>query len=72
MFYDSLLGKSGTLLLAACLRNRDEQVLHPTIPLTWIEVTGYGCNDHFKENDTVLHAWESIAQILVHSDARDM
>ncbi|ORY33585.1 glutamine-dependent NAD(+) synthetase with GAT domain-containing protein [Rhizoclosmatium globosum] len=24
-----------------------------------LEVTGYGCNDHFYENDTFLHSWES-------------
>jgi hypothetical protein len=36
------------------------------------EVTGYGCSDHFKENDTALHAWESIAQILLHPDTKDM
>lgn len=29
-----------------------------------LEVTGYGCLDHFLENDTCLHAWEMYGQIL--------
>ncbi|KDP25253.1 hypothetical protein JCGZ_20409 [Jatropha curcas] len=30
-----------------------------------LEVTGYGCEDHFLELDTVTHAWESLKEILV-------
>ncbi|KAJ9086355.1 glutamine-dependent NAD(+) synthetase [Entomophthora muscae] len=29
-----------------------------------LEITGYGCQDHFLEGDTYLHAWESIGVIL--------
>jgi NAD+ synthase (glutamine-hydrolysing) len=29
-----------------------------------LEVTGYGCEDHFFELDTFTHAWESIAELL--------
>ncbi|KAJ3080592.1 Glutamine-dependent NAD(+) synthetase, partial [Rhizoclosmatium hyalinum] len=29
-----------------------------------LEVTGYGCNDHFYENDTCLHSWEVLAELL--------
>jgi len=29
-----------------------------------LEVTGYGCEDHFAEYDTVLHAWEIIAELM--------
>jgi NAD+ synthase (glutamine-hydrolysing) len=29
-----------------------------------LEVTGYGCEDHFLESDTILHSWQSIAHIL--------
>lgn len=29
-----------------------------------LEVSGYGCEDHFLETDTVDHCWESLAMIL--------
>jgi len=29
-----------------------------------LEISGYGCNDHFLENDTLLHSWESLVCIL--------
>lgn len=29
-----------------------------------LEVTGYGCLDHFLEGDTYLHSWEMMARIL--------
>jgi len=29
-----------------------------------LEITGYGCQDHFFEQDTFFHAWESISAIL--------
>ena len=29
-----------------------------------LEITGYSCEDHFLELDTLQHAWESLAQIL--------
>jgi NAD+ synthase (glutamine-hydrolysing) len=35
-----------------------------------LEITGYGCEDHFLENDTFLHAWSSFAQLL-KSDLTD-
>lgn len=30
-----------------------------------LEVTGYGCEDHFLELDTITHAWECLKEILV-------
>ncbi|XP_043690874.1 glutamine-dependent NAD(+) synthetase-like [Telopea speciosissima] len=30
-----------------------------------LEITGYGCEDHFLELDTVTHAWECLKDILV-------
>ncbi|XP_044477071.1 glutamine-dependent NAD(+) synthetase isoform X2 [Mangifera indica] len=30
-----------------------------------LEITGYGCEDHFLELDTVNHAWECLKEILV-------
>ncbi|CAB4060566.1 E6.3.5.1 [Lepeophtheirus salmonis] len=29
-----------------------------------LEVTGYNCQDHFYESDTLLHAWEVVASLL--------
>ncbi|SCU91513.1 LAME_0E12816g1_1 [Lachancea meyersii CBS 8951] len=29
-----------------------------------LEITGYGCLDHFLENDVYLHSWEMYAQII--------
>ncbi|KAK4529264.1 hypothetical protein CCYA_CCYA01G0121 [Cyanidiococcus yangmingshanensis] len=29
-----------------------------------LEVSGYGCEDHFLESDTFMHSWEVIAQII--------
>ncbi|OCH85262.1 glutamine-dependent NAD(+) synthetase with GAT domain-containing protein [Obba rivulosa] len=34
-----------------------------------LEVTGYGCMDHFLEGDTVLHSWEVVAKILESEEA---
>ncbi|KAL6280665.1 hypothetical protein ACE6H2_017546 [Prunus campanulata] len=30
-----------------------------------LEITGYGCEDHFLELDTVNHAWECLKELLV-------
>ncbi|KAI9307602.1 hypothetical protein BJ944DRAFT_237726 [Cunninghamella echinulata] len=37
-----------------------------------LEVTGYGCQDHFLEGDTYLHSWEVLAAILQSEEAKDM
>lgn len=29
-----------------------------------LEITGYGCEDHFLEMDTFTHSWESLQSIL--------
>eukprot|EP00927_Polykrikos_kofoidii_P068639 TRINITY_DN6398_c0_g1_i3.p1 TRINITY_DN6398_c0_g1~~TRINITY_DN6398_c0_g1_i3.p1 ORF type:complete len:846 (+),score=115.36 TRINITY_DN6398_c0_g1_i3:83-2539(+) len=29
-----------------------------------LEITGYGCEDHFLENDTFLHAWGCFAELI--------
>ncbi|KAI9159424.1 glutamine-dependent NAD(+) synthetase [Blastocladiella emersonii ATCC 22665] len=31
-----------------------------------LEITGYGCNDHFLEGDTYLHAWQVLVELLQH------
>ncbi|CAO0790766.1 unnamed protein product [Mucor circinelloides] len=37
-----------------------------------LEVTGYGCQDHFLEGDTYLHSWEVLAEIIKCDEAKDM
>lgn len=33
-----------------------------------LEIPGYGCLDHFMENDTYLHSWEMYASILTNKE----
>jgi NAD+ synthase (glutamine-hydrolysing) len=35
-----------------------------------LEISGYGCEDHFFENDTLEHSWEVLGELL-KSDATD-
>lgn len=37
-----------------------------------LELCGYGCEDHFLEQDTETHAWEVLAQIIVEGLTDDM
>ena len=32
------------------------------------EIPGYGCEDHFLEEDTVIHSWEVLADIINHQE----
>lgn len=41
---------------------REQQVAYRLGPE--LEVTGYGCEDHFLEIDTVKHSWEVVAEII--------
>jgi NAD+ synthase (glutamine-hydrolysing) len=36
-----------------------------------LELTGYSCEDHFFELDTVMHAWESLCQLLPLTEGRE-
>ena len=33
-----------------------------------LEISGYGCNDHFYESDTVDHSWDIICKLLTEND----
>ncbi|PCH36266.1 glutamine-dependent NAD(+) synthetase with GAT domain-containing protein [Wolfiporia cocos MD-104 SS10] len=35
-----------------------------------LEITGYGCQDHFLEGDTALHSWEVLAKIIESEEAQ--
>lgn len=37
-----------------------------------LEVTGYGCLDHFLEMDTYLHSFEMLAKIITHPECQDI
>lgn len=37
-----------------------------------LEITGYGCLDHFLEGDTFLHSWEALAKIIEHPECQDI
>lgn len=37
-----------------------------------LEITGYGCLDHFLEGDTYLHSWEMMAKILQDESCYDI
>ncbi|XP_076311459.1 NAD synthetase isoform X2 [Tachypleus tridentatus] len=37
-----------------------------------LEITGYGCNDHFHESDTFLHSWEVLAELLKNPACNDI
>ncbi|EMR10229.1 NAD+ synthetase [Pneumocystis murina B123] len=37
-----------------------------------LEITGYGCYDHFLENDTYTHSWEMLCRILSSNDTQDI
>ncbi|KAK7556900.1 hypothetical protein IWX49DRAFT_559083 [Phyllosticta citricarpa] len=37
-----------------------------------LEITGYGCLDHFLESDTFLHSWEMLAKILSDKSCNDI
>lgn len=37
-----------------------------------LEICGYGCEDHFLEQDTFFHCWESIIQLLKTNVTKDI
>ncbi|CED83047.1 glutamine-dependent nad synthetase with gat domain-containing protein [Phaffia rhodozyma] len=37
-----------------------------------LEISGYGCLDHFLEGDTMMHSWEVLADIIDSEDAQDI
>lgn len=37
-----------------------------------LEVCGYGCLDHFSENDVYDHSWDMYGDILAHPETRDI
>lgn len=37
-----------------------------------LEITGYGCLDHFLEGDVFLHSWEMLAQIIEDPISQDI
>ena len=54
-------------ILASCLEARRAGARYRLGPE--LEVTGYGCEDHFFEGDTFRHAWQVLAKLLAHPQA---
>ena len=49
--------------LRQCVREKANIRIGPEL-----EITGYGCEDHFLEEDTVIHSWEVLADIITHKE----
>lgn len=37
-----------------------------------LEISGFGCEDHFFECDTFMHSWQCIAELIASGDSDDM
>lgn len=37
-----------------------------------LEISGYGCLDHFLENDTILHSWQMYSEILADEETHGL
>uniref|UniRef100_A0A1I8IBL7 Glutamine-dependent NAD(+) synthetase n=1 Tax=Macrostomum lignano TaxID=282301 RepID=A0A1I8IBL7_9PLAT len=37
-----------------------------------LEISGYGCSDHFYEGDTFLHSWQVLRDLLIDPATRDI
>jgi NAD+ synthase (glutamine-hydrolysing) len=35
-----------------------------------LEITGYSCEDHFLESDTLLHSWQVLKTLLEHPECQ--
>lgn len=63
----TLQGETGTVLLWATGRQAGVTTsvhMGCTQVGPELEVPGYGCEDHFIENDTLEHSWEVIAELI--------
>ena len=49
-------------ILESCRRAKDADASYRLGPE--LEIPGYGCEDHFLENDTFAHCWESLATLI--------
>lgn len=53
-------------ILESCQKAKEQGATYRLGPE--LEITGYGCEDHFLELDTILHSWQSMIELLC-SDA---
>mmetsp|Transcript_8950 Transcript_8950/g.15548 ORF Transcript_8950/g.15548 Transcript_8950/m.15548 type:complete len:740 (-) Transcript_8950:63-2282(-) len=51
-----------TRILESCRQAKEKGASYRLGPE--LEICGYGCEDHFLENDTFDHCWESLAKLL--------
>ena len=51
-------------IVESCLRAKQLGATYRLGPE--LEITGYGCEDHFLESDTYRHAWQILTKLLAH------
>ncbi|KAG7355090.1 NAD+ synthetase [Nitzschia inconspicua] len=49
-------------ILQSCQKAKEQGATYRLGPE--LEITGYGCEDHFLELDTILHSWQSMVELL--------
>lgn len=37
-----------------------------------LEISGYNCEDHFYESDTITHSWEVLAELLKDAECQEI
>lgn len=37
-----------------------------------LEISGYSCEDHFLESDTLLHSWQVLIELMIHQASSDI
>lgn len=37
-----------------------------------LEISGYSCEDHFFESDTLLHSWQVLIELMIHQSSSDI
>ena len=57
-------------ILASIEKAKQSGAIYRTGPE--LEVTGYSCEDHFYESDTLLHSWQVLATLLEHQFCQGM
>ena len=44
----------------------------PKVIIYFFLFRGYGCEDHFLENDTLTHSWEVLAELIKSPDTEGL
>jgi NAD+ synthase (glutamine-hydrolysing) len=57
-------------ILQSCQQAKEQGATYRLGPE--LEITGYGCEDHFLELDTVYHSWQSIIELLCRDATKNL